>query len=533
MNVEFKIPDVDLPNVQILDDVVKIPDLEIPDIPSLLEIPPEINEKHLENGTVEPMIPEMNGKLLNMPDAFDAEAGYSLFDDQIVEEPNSKDEIPTEGLLDFLETYKSSAYKNPEEEMKAIQDEREILNDVSKDLELPDFSSELLTFLEDFPYSRHDIAASFRENHFNRAHLFSIVNTQVAKTLKEHCLSAILLDHYKDFVYLGYLSVLRKYRRQRIGNRIMKIVIRTLALNKKFKKIYLIARNIKKDDGHWFLVKDSPVYKFWESLNFRKIQWNKLPHIPDVLGEGEILNHARVYMYDLTNIHREGENIPLLKKQVSEIIKILPPHCEIKVFAPFLASKQIIWADAPGKEITEEIKKKDSALERQFIKFYRRPDPQQFMVPQLGLLGGPPPAWGRPRAGSSYEHLLWHKMQLLKKQMAEEEVCYNIQCQRFIASIQMAQMMQQFQQRQMMARRQQYHGNQMNRMVVPPNINIPNLQPPRNQSQVSNLLSNNVSTENKLVLPPSLAPRLNRQIGKKRPQPLEEYENTSKKQKLE
>jgi len=204
---------------------------------------------------------------------------------------------------------------------------------------VPDFGKEVALLIQDFVYSKEDIELSFDEDHIKEANLFSLY-------LKDECISTVLLDQHKpEFLYLGYMSTLKDHRRKGIGKSLMKLVQRICFMIPNLESIYLISRNIRDENGKWYTVKESPVYRFWESLGFVRIPWNQFPNIPSVLETGTILTQARAYQFELSEGNYEQCSIKceqILKKLVEQV-GAPEKDVKLKVFSPLMHHESMTW----------------------------------------------------------------------------------------------------------------------------------------------------------------------------------------------
>jgi len=232
-------------------------------------------------------------------------------------------------------------------------------------LKCPNFGAEVALLIQDFIYSKEDIEFSFVEENISQANLFSLF-------CENECISAVLLDqHEKEFMYLGYMSTLGKWRRKGIGKTLMKLIIRlSFMMSKELKDIYLISRNIQDENGKWYTVKESPVYRFWESLGFYRIPWSQFPSIPTVLEQGTILTQARAYRFELN----ENNYVNFVKdKTIEQSMAKLRTQTKVenihlKVFSPNLHFETMKWPPLP-----QHITDKEAALVK---RFQRQPVPQ-------------------------------------------------------------------------------------------------------------------------------------------------------------
>jgi len=233
-------------------------------------------------------------------------------------------------------------------------------------LKCPEFSEEVALLIHDFVYSKEDIEFSFVEDNLEQANLFSLY-------VENKCITAVLMDqHEKEFMYLGYMSTLASWRRKGIGKTLMKLIIRLCyTLSKDLKDLYLISRNIQDENGKWYTVKNSPVYRFWESLGFVRIPWGRFPSIPTVLEQGTILTQARAYRFEMNesnfNDYVKEKTIDQYIAQLREQTK--SDKIKLKVFCPNLHTESMTWPPLPQKVIERE-----TALTKRF---------QQTSVPQM------------------------------------------------------------------------------------------------------------------------------------------------------
>lgn len=260
----------------------------------------------------------------------------------------------------------------PNQEISSPKEKPEIV--------VPDFGKEVALLIQDFVYSKEDIELSFDEDHIKEANLFSVY-------LKDECICTVLLDQHKpEFLYLGYMSTLKKYRRKGIGKTLMKIVFRLAYMIPNLESIYLISRNIRDENGKWYSVKTSPVYRFWESLGFVRIPWNKFPNIPSVLETGTILTQARAYQFTLTEGNYERCSLPcekLFQKLVEQVGSNL---LKLKAFSPLMHHKRMEWPPFSGFVVKGEQKIR-SRFHRDKVHILN-PSPYRFghQPPQPGMM---------------------------------------------------------------------------------------------------------------------------------------------------
>jgi len=303
-----------------------------------------------------------------------------------------------------------------------------------KPLKCPDFSDEVNVLIQDFVYSKEDIEFSFVEDNLAQANLFSLY-------VQNKCITAVLMDqHEKEFMYLGYMSTLSKWRRKGIGKTMMKLIIRLCyIMSKEIKDIYLISRNIQDENGKWYTVKNSPVYRFWESLGFVRIPWGRFPSIPTVLEQGTILTQARAYRFEMNEANYNGY---IKEQSLEQLIAQLrsqtnSEEVHLKVFSPNLHPESMTWLPLP-KSIAE----KEEALSKRF---------HRAAVPQM-----PPSYFAQHRA---------NPMQSMTPVQMQQEMAFN---NMMLQSMYMNQMM--IMQQNMVAARmrfaRQHHAMQLQQANV-------------------------------------------------------------------
>lgn len=307
-------------------------------------------------------------------------------------------------------------------------------------LKCPEFSEEVALLIHDFVYSKEDIEFSFVEENLEQANLFSLY-------VENKCITAVLMDqHEKEFMYLGYMSTLASWRRKGIGKTLMKLIIRLCyILSKDLKDLYLISRNIQDENGKWYTVKNSPVYRFWESLGFVRIPWGRFPSIPTVLEQGTILTQARAYRFEMNesnfNDYVKEKTIDQYIAQLREQTK--SDKIKLKVFCPNLHTESMTWPPLPTKVVEGE-----TALSKRF---------QRTSVPQM-----PPSYFQQHRANTMSQG------SNITPLMMQQEMAFN---NMMLQSMYMNQMMV-MQQSMWMARRRMMQQQQqaMQRQNVTANV---------------------------------------------------------------